>query len=131
LTRDGIPELLWELEVPGDAWRQSILVFGCGTLQYDLLFEGGGLVIEPVDWMRVMEVSDLNGDGRTEVAYREGHYGASVNYVELFSIIAWDGAAFQQLIRPDDCPSTSAMEVTQERTRADSRILMATGYKNY
>ena len=108
LTGDGVHELLWQLEVPGDAWRQSILVFGCGTTQYELLFEDGGLVIEPVDWMRVMAVGDLNADGRVELAYREGHYGASVNYVELFSIIAWDGAMFRQLILSEDCPNCSS-----------------------
>lgn len=108
LTGDGLHELLWELEVPGDAWRQSILVFGCGTGQYGLLFEAGGLVSDPEGWVRVMTVGDVDADGRIELAYREGHYGASVNYLELFSIVAWDGAMFRQLILSEDCPDCSS-----------------------
>ena len=100
LTGDGVRELLFDLEIPGFPWQESILVLGCATHEYQILIE----VSSPLaGWIAVMALGDLNADGKTELAYRTGNdridHGMGVH---RFNIVAWEGRKFRQLIQTDD-----------------------------
>jgi hypothetical protein len=100
LTQDGVRELLWELEVPGDPWQESLLVFGCGAHEYRILLQVSPL---PQYWIDNMALGDLNADGKTELAYRQGPDRNDHAWgTHEFNIVAWDGGQFQQLIQSSD-----------------------------
>jgi tetratricopeptide (TPR) repeat protein len=55
-----------------------------------------------------MELSDLNADGRTELAYRRGENRDLPDWGGTqFNVVAWDGHTFQQLIQTDDGDDTA------------------------
>lgn len=98
LTGDGVPEVIVALQGPSAdpvLPTGDLLVLGCQDGAYALLYQHGYDPYGPT--VRLLPPTDLDLDGRPDVAYTSGSCGAHTCF-EMLEVLGWNGAGFVSLM---------------------------------